>query len=98
MFIELDKEDFNELIAKDKVLVDFNATWCGPCKMMKPVMEKIAKDKNIKVIGVDVDKHPLLAEQFKVMSIPTIYLFKDGEEIRHNIGFMPYEELENWIK
>lgn len=88
-------ENFNEII-KEKVLVDFYADWCGPCKMMSPVLESITND--IKVVKVNVDKHNDLARQYGVMSIPSLILFDEGKEIKRNIGFMPEPKLKEFIK
>ena len=93
--IHLDKENFNDLI-KDKVLVDFYANWCGPCKMLGPILEKANGD--IKVIKVDVDKFEDLSQQYGVMSIPTLILFDKGKEVKRNIGFISQEQLEKFIK
>ena len=92
--IHLEKEDFNSLI-KDKVLVDFYANWCGPCKMLGPVLEKVESD--IKVIKVDVDAFEDLAREYGVMSIPTIILFNEGKEIKRNIGLIDKERLEKFL-
>jgi thioredoxin 1 len=76
---------------KGVVLVDFFATWCGPCKMLGPVIEELAKENEgkAKISKIDVDENPLTAGQFGVQSIPTIILFKDGKEIDRMIGFQP---------
>ena len=76
--LELNNEDFNEEIKDKLVLVDFYATWCGPCRMMHPIIEEVAKEENIKVIKIDVDKHDELARNYGIMSIPTIILFQNG--------------------
>ena len=97
--MELKKENFKEEIKDGITLVDFYASWCGPCKMMHPIIEKIeSKYKNIKVIKVDVDQHEDLAREYGVMSIPTLCLMKDVEIKEKNIGFTPEEELERWIQ
>jgi len=88
-------EDFNEII-KDKVLVDFYATWCGPCRMLAPLLEKVSSD--IKVVKVDVDRYPELARQCGVMSMPTLIIFENGKEIKKNIGFIPEPKLREFIK
>lgn len=89
-----EEDSFEEEIKSGRVLVDFYADWCGPCKMMGNVLESI--DANI--LKVNVDMHPQIAKKFGVMSIPTIILFEDGKELRRNIGFMPREELEEFLK
>ena len=98
--IFLEKEtDFFELIKNDLVLVDFYATWCGPCRMISPIIDEISKEKEeLTIIKVDVDKFPNLASKYGIMSIPTLILFKDGVEVKKNIGFMSKEEIEEFIK
>lgn len=92
--IHLTNENFKELI-KEKVLVDFYATWCGPCKMIAPELEKATG--NIKVIKVDVDNFEELAREYGVMSIPTLILFEDGKEVKRTIGFMDKDKIEKFI-
>ena len=89
--IHLEKEDFKELIKEGIHLVDFYAEWCGPCKMMMPVLENI-QDK-IDIIKVNVDEHENLASEYRVMSIPTLIFFKDGKILNELVGFTPEEEL-----
>ena len=96
--LELNNEDFNEEIKDKLVLVDFYATWCGPCRMMHPIIEEVAKEENVKVIKVDVDKHDELARNYGIMSIPTIILFQNGNLVEKNIGFIPKEQLLTMIK
>ncbi len=92
------EENFNELINSGKVVVDFFATWCGPCRMLSPVLEEFSSDRSdVKIIKIDVDENPNLARNFGVMSVPTLYLFKDGKEISKQNGFMSKEELSDWI-
>lgn len=99
MIMEFNQENFQEEIKEGLVLVDFYATWCGPCKMMHPIIEEIGKgNKNLKIIKVDVDKHDELAHRYGIMSIPTIMLFRDGNMIEKNIGFVSKDILEQWIK
>lgn len=95
--IHLEKENFNELIA-DKAIVDFYATWCGPCKMLSPVFESVSEEiKDIKFIKVDVDKFEELCRNYKVMSVPTLILFENGKEVKRKIGFIPKEQLIKFI-
>lgn len=86
------KEQFDELI-KDKVLVDFYAEWCGPCKMLAPNLEKL--DYNI--LKVDVDKFQDLAISYGVMSVPTLILFKGGKEVNKVIGYLDIDELKEMV-
>ena len=94
----LNNEDFNELKSNDTVLVDLFATWCGPCKALSPIIDEVSKELDLNVIKVDVDEHEDIAREFGVMSIPTLLLFKDGELIKKNIGFLSKNELKEWLK
>ena len=77
------------------VLVDFWATWCGPCKMLSPVISEIAKEQtDIKVGKINVDEQPELANAFQVMSIPTVIMFKDGKAAKVSVGYRPKNQLE----
>ncbi len=89
------EQEFNEKINGDYVLVDFFATWCGPCKMLGPILENVSK--NIEVLKVDVDKFENLARNYSVMSIPTLILFKKGQIVDKKIGFIPEVMLNEWI-
>ena len=96
--IHLENENFDELI-KDKVVVDFFATWCGPCKMLGPVFEELSTEINdIKFIKVDIDEHEVLCRKYKVMSVPTLIVFDKGKEVKRNIGFIPKDKLKEFIK
>lgn len=92
--IHLKNENFNDLI-KEKILVDFYATWCGPCKMIAPELEKV--ESSIKVVKVDVDEFEELARNYGVMSIPTLILFDKEKEVKRNIGFMDKERIEKFL-
>lgn len=100
--IILTEENFEEEVLNSDipVLVDFWATWCGPCKMLSPVIAQIAEEKNgeIKVGKVNVDEEMELAAEYQVASIPTVLLFKDGEVVETSIGFKPKEQLLDMIK
>ena len=85
-----------EVLLSDKpVLVDFWATWCGPCRMIAPVLEEIAAEQGerIKIAKLDVDANPVSAGRFGVRAIPTMILFKDGREAQRLVGYMPKERL-----
>ena len=88
--IHLENENFKDLI-KEKVLVDFYANWCGPCKMIAPELEKV--ESSINVVKVDVDKFESIAREYGVMSIPTLILFENGKEVRRNIGFIDKSKI-----
>lgn len=90
----LESEDFNSLIKDGVVLVDFYANWCGPCKMLAPVLDELANDRaDFEIVKVDVDKHDALARSFGIMSIPTMLIFKDGILKKTMTGFMPKEKI-----
>ena len=88
------EQNFNDLINKELVLVDFFAEWCGPCKMLGPVLEQL---ENIDVVKIDVDESPSLARQFGIMSVPTLMIFKNGQLKNSRSGAMPKPMLESWI-
>lgn len=94
--IHLEKEDFNELISNGFHLVDFYAEWCGPCKMLAPILEEMAD--SVDIIKINVDEHEDLAREYGVMSIPTLIFFKDGNILKEEVGFHSKEELEEIIK
>lgn len=77
-----------------KVLVDFFATWCGPCKMLGAELEDIVNSRGeIKIVKVDVDENPILAQQYGIMSVPTLLYFNNGKLVKKDIGFMPKEVI-----
>ncbi len=94
------KDNFNSEIENGVVLVDFYADWCGPCKMISPILADLAKelDGEASIVKVDVDAESELAQRFDVMSIPTLILFKDGKPVGRKTGFFPKPELEKFIK
>lgn len=92
------QDSFENDIKSGLVLVDFFANWCGPCKMLSPVLESISVKRNdVKIIKVDVDNSQLLAKKYGIMSIPAMLIFKDGKFLDSKIGFMDEDSIINWI-
>jgi len=101
--IILSDQNFQQEVVEEKdkpVLVDFWAQWCGPCKMQKPIIEEIAKEMEgkAKITSLEVDENPQTAQQFGVMSIPTILLFKGGKPVWQAVGLQSKEQLTSEIK
>jgi thioredoxin 1 len=95
MVVHGNKDNFDSLVSEGVVVVDFFANWCGPCRMLGPVLEELS---DVKVVKIDVDQEEDLARRFGVMSIPALYLFKDGKQVDNKVGFMSLDELIEWIK
>ncbi len=96
-----DKTFKKEVLESDKiVLVDFWAAWCGPCKKLTPILNEIAQDMKdtVHVVKIDVDKNPKTCDKYKITSLPTLLLFKEGKLITNKKGFVPKEKLTKWIK
>lgn len=94
-------EKFNDIINGDKpVLVDFYATWCGPCKAMSPIIEEIGKElqNEVRVLKIDVDKNQQAASQYQVQAVPTLIIFKNGVAVWRNAGAMDKASLVQQIK
>ena len=100
--IHITNENFEEKVlqAQNKVLLDFWATWCGPCRMMAPIVEEIAEEKEgvLKVAKVNVDEEPDLAAKFGIVSIPTLVLMRDGQIADVMIGYRPKDAVLAFIE
>ena len=95
--IEIKDNNLNEVLGEGKVLVDFNATWCGPCRMLKPILEEYSDNATVKVCSVDVDNNEDLARTYNIYSIPCLILFENGKEIKRNVGLLSLEDLKEFV-
>ncbi len=95
------KENFQSevLDAQGTVLIDFWADWCGPCRMLSPIVDEVAEQhSDVKVGKIDIDAQPELANQYGVMSIPTLLVFKNGQKVGESVGLIPKENVEALLK
>ena len=100
MIKEIKESEFENVVLKEKgkVLVDFYANWCGPCKMLRPILESIASERSDKkIVSIDVDEAEDLAREYGIISIPCVILFEDGKEINRSIGLKSKSEIEGML-
>lgn len=101
MLKHVNVEDFEDEVLKSdvKVLVDFYADWCGPCKMMAPVLEEIAENNNgFKIVKLNVDENMSIAEKYNIMSIPALFVFDKGEVVNKSVGLISKNEVLDLLK
>lgn len=98
MIILKDKNEFKELIKKDRVLVDFYADWCGPCKAIEPLLEEIDNEGLIEVIKIDTDRFMSIARDNHIITIPNLKIFERGKVVKEKTGIMTKDELMEFIK
>ena len=91
------RDEFYELIKEGTVLVDFFATWCGPCKMLSPVLEQLSEEVDILIVKVDVDEVGAVAAQFGIQAVPTLMLFKNGQRVDVRMGYQNKNQLLAFI-
>ena len=94
--VKLTEKNFEKevLKAKETVIVDFYADWCGPCKMQSPILDEIAEERsNVKVCKLNVDEEPEITESYNIMSIPTMMVFKNGDKTKEFVGLTPKEKI-----
>ncbi len=92
---------FNELISGDRlVLIDFSAEWCGPCKMMGPILKEVAGSvgDQVRILKIDVDKNPAVAQKYQIVSVPTLMVFKNGEAVFRQSGVMQAPQIVDMLK
>ncbi len=99
--LDVTRENFEEEVLKAdrKVLVDFYADWCGPCKMLAPIVEEVASEhEELKVVRINIDNEESIAMDYQIMSIPTLVLIKDGKEVDRVIGYVQKKVIETMIE
>ena len=101
MIKEIKENEFENVVLKsnEKVLVDFYANWCGPCRMLRPILDEIASDRSdTKIVSIDVDEANELASKYGIISIPCVILFENGKEIKRSVGLKSKSEIESMIE
>ena len=98
--VEVTKDNFDTevLNSEKRVLVDFNADWCGPCRMLRPIVEEVADtNDNIKIVSINIDNEEELAEKYNVFSIPCLVVFDSGKETNRSVGLISKEDIETLV-
>ncbi len=98
MVKKLTTAEFNSMDKSGISVLDFNATWCGPCKMLAPVLDEVSEEiTDAKFYSVDTDENPDLAREYGIMNIPAVVVLKDGQKVDMNVGFVPKDDLKAFI-
>ncbi|MBR3898118.1 MAG: thioredoxin [Bacilli bacterium] len=98
--VNVKKDNFEDVVlkSKEKVLVDFNADWCGPCRMLRPILDEIASERsNVKIVSINIDDEEDLAMKYGVSSIPCLVLFDGGKEVNRSVGLIPKDAVIEFI-
>ena len=99
MVNKVDQSQFDEVRKSKAAVVDFSATWCGPCQMLAPILDELSGEvDSVDFYNVDVDENPDLAREFRIMNIPAVVALKDGQIVGQQIGFVPKEDLKNFVE
>ena len=99
MVKKVDQSQFDEVRKSKAAVVDFSATWCGPCQMLAPRLDELSGEvDSVDFYNVDVDENPDLAREFRIMNIPAVVALKDGQTVGQQIGFVPKEDLKNFVE
>lgn len=99
MVKKVDQSQFDEVRKSKAAVVDFSATWCGPCQMLAPILDELSGEvDSVDFYNVDVDENPDLAREFRIMNIPAVVALKDGQIVGQQIGFVPKENLKNFVE
>ena len=99
MVKKISTEEFNAMDKSGISVLDFNAVWCGPCKMLGPVLEEVSEEMadDAKFYSIDTDENPDLAREYGIMNIPAIVVLKDGQKVDMNVGFVPKDALKDFV-
>ena len=98
--VKVNKDNFEDVVLKSKVpvLVDFNADWCGPCRMLSPILDELASERaDYKIVSINIDDEDELAEEYNVESIPCLVFFKDGKEVNRSVGLKSKDAIESMM-
>lgn len=100
MVKKISENEFSEVMNAEVALIDFSATWCGPCKMLAPVLEEVSEEMkdHVAMYNIDVDENPNLATEYNITSIPALVLLKNGKKVDMQVGFQPKENIVKLIQ
>lgn len=100
MVKKVNEKEFKEVMGSGVVVIDFSATWCGPCQMLAPVMEQVSEEMDGKAsfYNIDVDENPNISREYSIMNIPAIVVLKDGKKVEMEVGFQPKENICGFIE